>query len=116
MVDTCYSCRALILTMLYHVIIATIVCRCIVGSAVQHLHSKSVRGSVNRTLPPQDNRNCRMVQVFKRTQGDNEHIADFVAELRRLAKTCNFGNYLDTAIRDQFVCGPSGTRNANKGY
>jgi len=30
---------------------------------------------------------------------------DFIAELRRLAKTCNFGNYLETAIRDYFVCG-----------
>ena len=51
---------------------------------------------------PQDNRN-RL--VFKRTQGDNERIADFVAELRRLVKTCNFSNYLDTPFRDQFVCG-----------
>ena len=37
-------------------------------------------------------------KFFKRTQGENERIADFVAELRRLAKTCNFGQYLDTAI------------------
>ena len=44
-------------------------------------------------------------KFFKRTQRDNERIADFVAELRRLTKTCNFGNYLDTAIHDQFVCG-----------
>ena len=46
-----------------------------------------------------------MIEIFQRTQGDNKRIADFVAELRRLAKMCNFGNYLDTAICDQFVCG-----------
>ena len=32
-------------------------------------------------------------------------MADYVAELRRLGKTCNFGDYLDTALRDQLVCG-----------
>ena len=44
-------------------------------------------------------------KFFKRTQGDSERIADFIAELRRLAKTHNFGNYLDTPICDQFVSG-----------
>ena len=33
-----------------------------------------------------------------------------MAELRGLAKTCNFGDYLDTAIRDQFVCGLQDTK------
>ena len=33
-----------------------------------------------------------------------------MAELRRLPKTCNFGDYLNTAIRDQFVCGLSDTK------
>ena len=28
-----------------------------------------------------------------------------MSELRSLAKSCSFGNYLDTALRDQFVCG-----------
>ena len=44
-------------------------------------------------------------KFFKRTQGASERTADFIAELRRLAKTCNFGQYLETALRDQFVCG-----------
>ena len=44
-------------------------------------------------------------KFFKRTQGVSERTADFMAELRRLAKTCNFGQYLETALRDQFVCG-----------
>ena len=44
-------------------------------------------------------------KFFKRTQGVSERTADFMAKLRRLAKTCNFGQYLETALRDQFVCG-----------
>ena len=44
-------------------------------------------------------------KFFKRNQGNTESATEFVAELRRLAKTCNFGGYLETAIRDQFVCG-----------
>ena len=44
-------------------------------------------------------------KFFKRTQGVSERTADFMAELRWLAKTCNFGQYLETALRDQFVCG-----------
>lgn len=44
-------------------------------------------------------------KFFKRSQKKGEAAVDFIADLRRLAKTCNFGNYLETAIRDQFVCG-----------
>lgn len=29
----------------------------------------------------------------------------FIAELRSLAKICNFSQYFETAIRDQFICG-----------
>jgi len=45
------------------------------------------------------------LKFFKRVQEENEQVADFVANLRRLAKTYNFGQYLDTALRDQLVCG-----------
>ena len=44
-------------------------------------------------------------KFFKRNQREKESVAEFIAELQTLAKTCNFGNYLETAIRDQFVCG-----------
>jgi hypothetical protein len=44
-------------------------------------------------------------RFYKRPQREGEAIASYVAELRRLAKDCDFGEYLNTALRDQLVCG-----------
>ena len=44
-------------------------------------------------------------QLYKCDQKSGETIADFVAELRRLATNCKFGAHLDNALRDRFVCG-----------
>ena len=41
----------------------------------------------------------------KRDQRPGEPIKEFVIELRRLARTCNFGGFLEEAIRDRLVCG-----------
>ena len=41
----------------------------------------------------------------RRHQGANETIAEYVAELRHLASTCEFKDYLDQALRDRLVCG-----------
>ena len=38
-------------------------------------------------------------------QAANESFSDFAATLKRLAATCEFGQYLPQAIRDRFVCG-----------
>ena len=35
----------------------------------------------------------------------SERVANYLAELRRLALTCEFGNFLDEALCDKFVCG-----------
>ena len=42
---------------------------------------------------------------YKRDQLSLETIPDYVAALRRLSATCSFGNHLDDALRDRFVCG-----------
>ena len=41
----------------------------------------------------------------RRNQSSGESVAEYVAELRRLATHCQFGEYLDEALRDRLVCG-----------
>ena len=38
-------------------------------------------------------------------QAVSESVAKYVAGLRRLTRHCEFGAYLDDALRDRFVCG-----------
>ena len=54
-----------------------------------------------------------IVQRYKfnsRTQQAGESIAIFVAELRRLAEHCKFGQTLDEMLRDRLVCGIADSR------
>ena len=41
----------------------------------------------------------------KRDQLPEEKVNDFMIELRKLARSCDFGNFLEQALRDRFVCG-----------
>ena len=45
--------------------------------------------------------------IHQRTQKPGESINQFVMELRRLARTCDFGGFLKEALRDRLVCGLS---------
>ena len=44
-------------------------------------------------------------RFYKRMQREGENTAVDVSELRRLAKHCDLGEQLNTALRDQLVCG-----------
>ena len=44
-------------------------------------------------------------KFFKRLQQPGETVIEYMSGLKQLASTCNFAGYLDTALRDQFVCG-----------
>jgi hypothetical protein len=46
-------------------------------------------------------------KFHNRRQANVENVKDFAAELRRLASTCDFGQFLSEALRDRFVCGLS---------
>lgn len=41
----------------------------------------------------------------QRNQSESESIVQYLAELRKLAKTCEFIAFLDEALRNRFVCG-----------
>jgi len=44
-------------------------------------------------------------RFHKRVQKHGESVTKFVEALRQLAKTCEFGGFLEDALRDQLVCG-----------
>ncbi|XP_041473613.1 uncharacterized protein K02A2.6-like [Lytechinus variegatus] len=56
-------------------------------------------------LSPQPLVIAERFRFHKRDQRPSEPINAYVAELRQLAKHCDFGEYLEQALRDRFVCG-----------
>ena len=44
-------------------------------------------------------------RFHQRSQGLNESVAEYIAELRKLALHCEFGEFLKDALRDGLVCG-----------
>jgi len=44
-------------------------------------------------------------RFHKRMQQEGEPVMKFVEDLRRRAKSCSFGEFLEDALRDQLVCG-----------
>ncbi|XP_038064022.1 uncharacterized protein K02A2.6-like [Patiria miniata] len=44
-------------------------------------------------------------RFHKRDQKEGERVSTYLAGLRKLAEHCQFGDYLNEALRDRFVCG-----------
>ena len=44
-------------------------------------------------------------KFHRRNQGENESVSQYLAELRKLSEKCEFGDYLEEALRDRLVCG-----------
>ena len=46
-------------------------------------------------------------RFYKCQQQDGESVSAFLAPLRQLSSSCEFGGFLHDALRDQFICGLS---------
>ena len=49
-------------------------------------------------------------KFFKHQQQPGETVVEYMSGLKQLASTCNFADYLASALRDQFVCRMRGAR------
>ena len=66
---------------------------------------KELIDSLTRHFAPAPLAIAERYRFHKRDQAPGETVATYVAELRRMARYCNFGNELDTYLRDRLVCG-----------
>jgi len=74
---------------------------------IKTLTLEQVMALLTAHFQPQTIEIAERYKFFTRIQEYQESTMDFIAALRRLAKTCNFGQYLDIPLCDQFVCGLS---------
>lgn len=54
---------------------------------------------------PKKNIVAESFKFNKRDQKQSETIAEYIVELKTIAQDCEFGNFLDRALRDRFICG-----------
>ncbi|XP_040077025.1 uncharacterized protein LOC120849006 [Ixodes scapularis] len=66
---------------------------------------EELRQLLRNRLSPKPSVIGERAKFHRRSQTEDESISEFVAEIRRLAQTCVFGNFLDESLRDRFVCG-----------
>ncbi|XP_049268704.1 uncharacterized protein K02A2.6-like [Rhipicephalus sanguineus] len=96
--------RALLVASLSDSVVRVLQGRC-PSTPVNSLTYEDVVKVLEEHYSPQVNETAASHAFFVRRQGDNEAVKDFVAYLRRLAKDCNFGSFLDRMLRDRIVCG-----------
>ena len=65
---------------------------------------QDLKGILRQHLKPKPLVIAERFKFHKRNQGE-KNVAAYMAELRKLADTCEFGTYLCDALRDRLVCG-----------
>ena len=74
-------------------------------SAGSYMHEGRYRGHPEKHYEPKPLIITERFYFHQRKQATGESITDYVAKLQRLSAHCEFGDYLDQALRDCLVCG-----------
>uniref|UniRef100_G3MQY8 Retrotransposon gag domain-containing protein n=1 Tax=Amblyomma maculatum TaxID=34609 RepID=G3MQY8_AMBMU len=64
-----------------------------------------LRELLSKHLSPKPSIIAERAKFYRAVQRETQTIAQFVEDIRRLAQTCEFGSFLDDALRDKFVYG-----------
>ena len=67
--------------------------------------NKEISEALLKHLNPKPIIIAERFKFYERKQRDNENVCDFIAGIRKLAATCEFGAFLNEALRDRMVCG-----------
>lgn len=66
---------------------------------------KEIKEVMGRHLQPKPSVLAERYKFRHRKQNQGEGIAEYVAVLKRMSKSCEFGSWLTESLRDQLVCG-----------
>lgn len=66
---------------------------------------KQIVDTLEKHLQPKPSILAERYKFRHRTQKDNESISEYIAVLKKMSKTCEFGSWLEESLRDQLVCG-----------
>ena len=79
--------------------------RLIEPSRPQHKTFEELVEVLMKHYGPQPVEIMQRYRFYTRVWQPNEIVAEFVADLRRLAKHCNFGDTLEKMLSDRLACG-----------
>lgn len=68
---------------------------------------KAILERLTAHFQPTRNVIAESFKFYKRDQLQTESIPEYIIELKSLAESCDFDNFLDRALKDKFVCGLS---------
>lgn len=74
-------------------------------NSLLHFMGAKVYNVLKEHFEPNPNEVLECYRFHSRNQVEGESCVEFVVALKRMASTCNFGDYLNTALNNQFVFG-----------
>lgn len=82
-----------------------LVCDTLIPKKVADVTTAVIKEILLNYFSPKPVEIAEIYKFHHRMQMEGECIRDYIAVLRKMAVNCNFGEYLKTALRNQFVCG-----------